>query len=105
MTVTLRDGQCTGVSLHVVRPVASLCPNESRLKYLRELLCNQGPTEIVSLPLVAAMGLKKCQLFWCFHSLSDHPVLETFTPADNRANDDSIVCAYNDIVHARLVHL
>ncbi len=56
---------------------------------------SNGPTEIVSLPLIAAIGLKKCQLLGCFHALSDHPVLETFTHADDRANDDSIILHRN----------
>src|SRR2546430_752849 len=51
------------------------------------------------------MGLKKCQLLWCFHTLTDHPVLEAFTHADDRANDDSVVGTGNDIAHERLVHL
>jgi len=81
--------------LHVVRPIASLF-RMSPFQVASRTALQPRPTEIVSLPLIAAMGLKKCQLFWCFNPQRS-PVLETFTHADNRANDDSIVCTYNDM--------
>src|ERR1700688_3600427 len=72
-------------------------------KQVRELLCTRGPAEIVSLPLIAAMGLKESQLLYGFHSLSDDTLLETLGHTDDRANDDRITRFGKDIVHERLV--
>ena len=62
-----------------------------RFKQVRELLCIRGPAEIISLPLIAAMGLKKCQLLYGFHSLSDDTLLETFGHTNDRTDDDRII--------------
>src|ERR1700730_4265335 len=72
-------------------------------KQVRELLCTRGPAEIVSLPLIAAMGPKKFQLLYGFHSLSDDTLLETLGHTDYRANDDRIIRFVHNIVNKRLV--
>src|ERR1700721_1605718 len=72
-------------------------------KQVRELLCTRGPAEIVSLPLIAAMGPKKFQLLYGFHSLSDDTLLETLGHTDYRANDDRVIRLSNDIAHERLI--
>jgi hypothetical protein len=55
-----------------------------------ELLCDRWPIEVIALTLTAAMELKKCQLLCCFHTLSDDPMLETATHANDRASDDGV---------------
>src|ERR1700693_2399760 len=74
-----------------------------RFKQVRELIYIRGPAEIISLRLIAAMALKKCQLLYGFHSLSDDTLLETLGHTNDRADDDRIIGSGNDIVDERLV--
>jgi len=71
--------------LMVKRNDASICEQLLmwRFKQVRELVCSRGPAEIISLPLIAAMGLKKCQLLYGFHSLSDDTLLEALGHAND----------------------
>ena len=79
--------------LMVKRNDASICEQLLmwRFKQVRELLCGRGPAEIISLPLIAAMGLKKCQLLYGFYSLSDDTLLEALGHTNDRADDDRII--------------
>ena len=70
-----------------------------RFKQVCELLCSRGPAEIISLSLIAAMGLEKCQLLFGFHSLSDNTLLEALGHTNDRADDDRIIGSGKDIAH------
>lgn len=54
---------------------------------VRKLLVGHGPAEIVPLPLLASLGLKKYHFFKGFHALRNHSQIETSSHVDDRSHD------------------
>src|SRR5450755_4290205 len=81
------------------------CLCNSGFEQLGELLGKHWPADIVSLRLVTSVSLEKCQLFLCFHALSNHPKLKASAQPDHCLHDDDFVGYGGDLTDERLVDL
>jgi hypothetical protein len=57
--------------------------------------------EVVPLPLLTSLSLKKCHLFLRFHALSYDPYVQASSHADDRAHNHCIVGGDADLTDER----
>src|SRR5580658_4923101 len=75
------------------------------LEQIGELFGRHWSAEIVSLPLVAKVSLKKFQLLLRFHTLRNDPQLKASAHADYRRHDGGLVGSSGDLTDKRLINL
>jgi len=81
------------------------CLCHARFEQLGEILGRNRPAEIVSLGLVTLVSLKKCQLYFRFHSLSNHPKLKASPHTNHCGHNDRLVGNSGDLPDERLINL
>ena len=62
-----------------------------RFKQFRELLGSQRHAEIIALGLVTTMRLQKAHLCFCFNTLTDNLLPQTFGHSDHRPDNGDVV--------------
>jgi len=68
-------------------------------------LGDQGPTEVVALRFVAALGPEECELVARFHAFGAHVQAQAVRHPDDGPDDRCVVRLDEDLAHERLVDL
>src|ERR1700674_5235741 len=79
--------------------------SHTRFEQCSEPVGKHRMTEVITLPLIAAMRLKEGKLLACFHPFRHHPLLETVAHGDDCADNGRIIGIGGDIAYERLVDL